>query len=58
MSTGINTYNTNEKEEWQSAYNEGFEAGKRAVLKELKKTEKNIKKLEAFSTSTGTCSSL
>jgi len=54
MAPGLNTYNPNEKAEWQAAYKEGFAAGKRAALRELKYALKDIEKLEAFSTSSGT----
>ena len=54
MSPGLNSYNPNEKAEWQAAYKEGFQAGKRAALRELKYAIKDIEKLEVFSTCSGT----
>jgi len=54
MSPSLNTFNPNEKAEFQAAYREGFQAGKKAALRELKYAMKNIEKLESYSTSTGT----
>ena len=39
---------------YQIAYTEGFEAGKRMALRELKEAIHKIKSAEAFSTSTST----
>lgn len=54
MDPGLNTYNPKEKAEWQAAYAEGYQAGKRHALRELKYVMKEIEKMEAFSTFTGT----
>ena len=40
--------------EYQIAYTEGFEAGKRTALRELKEAIHKIESAEAFSTSTST----
>ena len=40
--------------EWQSAYSEGFRTGKKQALRELKHAMKDIERLEAFATATGT----
>jgi len=42
--------------EYQTAYRDGFEAGKRAALRELKEASSRIKAKEPFSTATGTTS--
>jgi len=56
QSTGDNFYLTEpeRKLQFQSAYTEGFRAGKKEALRELKYAMKDIEKLEAFNTSTGT----
>lgn len=54
MSPGFNKPTPEEKAEWQAAYQEGFQAGKRAALRELEYAVKNIKRLEGLTTFTST----
>jgi hypothetical protein len=55
MSPGsFNKPTPEEKAEWQAAYAEGFKAGKRQALRELKQCIKDIERLEPFSTFTST----
>jgi len=55
MSPGTFTKPTpKEKAEWQAAYQEGFQAGKRQAIRELKYCMNDIAKLEAFCTFTST----
>lgn len=47
-------YNPKEKADWQAAYKEGFQAGKKAAIRELKYTLKDIEALEVFGTTSST----
>jgi len=55
MSPGIRTITEPEATmQFQQGYKEGFEAGKAALKKELKHLIKQLKDVEAYTTSSGT----